>query len=230
MHRHSFYLNLAWRWNDNVFFGNFKYNGCRLLHWANELLCPPSVCKHPFSSVRCIDKAHNIEIPRSLPTVTAWNSNPWNGLAQELRSCKQAITNTKWVPKELSRNELSLSTVNYCRVYSTSWFPSTSEARQNVFTNLSEHARHRKVWQGMAWHWLTSPLLSALFFCSECLWTDSPATQSFLASSPPTGSCYFRWPNQICSKEARKFRLWRGSIWCHATIHPLGTLDDLEAA
>ena len=32
---------------------------------------------------------------------------------------------------------------------------------------------------------MTSPLLSALFFCSECVWTAGPATQSFLARRLP---------------------------------------------
>ena len=55
---------------------------------------------------------------------------------------------------------------------------------QNVSTNLSEHARHRKVWQGMAWHWMTSPLLSALFSARNAFGPQSCNTV-FLARRLP---------------------------------------------
>ena len=94
-----------------------------------------------------------------------------------------------------------------------------------ISRNMQGIARYDKEWHGIEWQvlfWVHCFSARNAFGPQSC--------NTVFPRSPPTGSCWFRWPNQICSKEARKFRLWRRSIWCQKSFHPLGTLDDLEPA
>ena len=55
-----------------------------------------------------------------------------------------------------------------------------------VYKSLGTCKASQGIWQGMAWHWVTSELLSsALFFCSECLRIAGPVRQSFRSSRLP---------------------------------------------